>query len=66
MRVLGLYALQRLTSADGMAVPFKLQGHGEILKTQPFQRLIHNGGLSDLSHLAVLGAVLFKISGIQP
>lgn len=48
MRVLSVYALQRLTSAGAAAVPFKLQGRREILKMQPFQRLIHNGGLSDL------------------
>lgn len=48
MSVLSVYALQRLTSAGTTAVPFKLQGRQEILKMQPFQRLIHNGGLSDL------------------
>lgn len=67
MRVLGVYALQRLTSAYDMAVPFKLQGHGEILKMQPFQRLIHNSGLSDLPPVSSLSmrAVLFKINGTQ-
>lgn len=68
MLVLAVYALQRLTRADGTAVPFKLQGRGGILKMQPFQRLIHNGGgfqICHWSHLTVLGAGLLKISCIQ-
>lgn len=49
-----LYALRRLTCADGMAVPFKLQGRGQILKMQPFQPLIHNKGLLVLSPVSSL------------
>lgn len=36
------------SSAYDTAVSFKLQGHVELLRIQPFQWLIHNSSLSDL------------------